>query len=130
MKNIVKGFIFGLLISAAGTSCYYDKADQVYPATDCDTTAMTYSTDVQGVFTQYCNSCHGGTADLGGGIQLNEYTTASGLALDGLYGGTCTLLSSVLQDGGASSMPKGQSKIDDCSINIIRAWKNQGAPNN
>lgn len=130
MKKIFGGLIFGLTVSVISVSCYYDKADQVYPTPDCDTTAVSFSTDVQGVFSQYCNSCHGGTADLGGGIQLNDYTTASGLSLDGLYGGEGTLLSSVLQDGGASPMPRGSSKIDDCSINIIRAWKNQGAPNN
>ena len=129
MKKIFSILISTVIISTLAISCQYDKADLVYPVSVCDTATVRYSIEVQGVFDIYCKTCHGGTADMGGGIQLYDYTTASRYALDGVNG-EGSLLSSVLQDGGVEPMPRGKPKIDDCSINIIRAWVNLGAPNN
>jgi len=36
------------------------------------------------------------------------------------------LMGSVKQDGTASNMPKGGSKISACEINKLEAWVNQG----
>ena len=134
MKKLFFIITIATSISIGIISCQNDKADVVYPASGsggCDTTTVRYSVEVQGVLNTYCQRCHGGTADAGAGIQLYDYGTASGYALDG-YGinGEGSLLSSVLQDGGVEPMPLGGGKIDDCSINIIRAWTNAGAPNN
>lgn len=108
--------------------CYYDKADQQYPSTVCDTTVVTYTVEIMAILDANCKTCHGGSADLGGGIQLYDYNVISGLALDGkfTYG---TLLSAVLHEGGAPPMPQGGNKLPECDINKFRAWVNRGAPN-
>ena len=44
-------------------SCYYDKAELVYPdTTACTTTGMTYTTNIQSIIQTNCYSCHAGTA--------------------------------------------------------------------
>ncbi len=110
-------------------ACTYDKADEVYPIVTCDSVDVRYSVEIKAILDQYCQSCHGGTADAGAGIQLYDYSVISTFALDGedTYG---TLLSSVLWEGGASQMPQGNPQIDECSISQIRAWVDAGAPNN
>lgn len=107
-------------------SCYYDKADLVYPSTSatCDTTTVTYSATIAPLMSASCNSCHGGTAAAGGGIVLDTYTGVKAYATNG------RLLNSILQNGAASAMPKGGSKLPDCSINKVRAWINRGMLNN
>jgi len=129
MKQIIISFISGLIIWSSTTSCFYNKADEVYPNVSCDTTDVRFSVEIASILDQYCAACHSGSADAGAGIQLYDYATISSLALDGqfTYG---TLLSSVLWEGGASQMPKGDPQIDECSISQLRAWVNAGAPNN
>ena len=110
------------------SACYYDKKDQVYPqviVTTCDTTNVTYSTTVTGILNANCISCHGSSANsLGGGIVLNTYATLKPYVTNG------NLVNSILQNGKVPSMPLNMPKIDDCSINKIVAWVNNGAINN
>jgi len=109
--------------------CYYHKADQQYPSTGgCDTINMRYSVDIKSILDQHCKSCHDGPAAISG-VDLYNYETISGLALDGnfTYG---TLLSAVMHEGGAPFMPNGAPKLQDCDINKIAAWVHEGAPNN
>lgn len=129
MKKYSIAFFPLAVIFFTASGCFYDKADEVYPVDTCDTTDMRYSVEVKAILDQYCESCHGGTADAGAGIQLYDYATISNLALDGqfTYG---TLMSSVRWEGGASQMPKGDPQIDECSIKQLQAWVNAGAPNN
>lgn len=107
-------------------SCYYDKADLVYPSSGaaCDTTTVTYSATIAPLMNASCNSCHGGTAAAGAGIVLDTYTGVKTYAANG------KLLNSIIQNGAASAMPKGSSKLPDCSINKVRAWINKGMLNN
>ena len=115
-----------LALCVVNTGCYYDKASLVYPSdgNTCDTTAITLSADINNILTASCFSCHGGDAASGGGIQLEQYAVIKAYADNG------RLLSSITQDGGASAMPQGASKLSDCNINKFRAWINNGAPNN
>ena len=108
--------------------CYYDKADQQYPVVGCDTSAVTYNVQIKAILDNNCVSCHAGPAPVSN-IDLYDYATISGLALDGkfTYG---TLLSAVMHSGGAQPMPQGAPKITNCEINQIAAWVNQGAPDN
>lgn len=107
-------------------SCYYDKADLVYPssAAACDTTTVTYSATIAPLMNASCNSCHGGTAAAGAGIVLDTYAGVKTYAANG------KLLNSIIQNGAASAMPKGSGKLPDCSINKVRAWINKGMLNN
>lgn len=120
-----------LIIIAAGlfligmNSCFYDKADLIYPqVTSCDTTAVTYSGTVAKILTSNCNGCHGGAAAAGAGIKLDTYTTVSTYVTNG------RLLNSMLHNGQASPMPKGGTKLDACTINKVSSWIKKGAANN
>ncbi|HYJ62978.1 MAG TPA: cytochrome c [Parafilimonas sp.] len=107
--------------------CVYDKADQQYPSTgNCDTTGITYNVEIKAILDANCKDCHNGTASISG-INLYDYSTMSGLALDGhfTYG---TLLSAVMHQGGAPFMPNGRPMLQDCDIKKIAAWVHSGAP--
>ncbi len=129
MKKI-KGTSYALLAAAALatsmlSSCYYDKADIVYPtAGACDTTAATFSAKVLPLMNTSCNMCHGGTASAGAGIKLDTYTGVKAQLTAG------RLLGSIQHQSGFSAMPKGGTKLSDCNIAIIKAWVNAGALNN
>lgn len=124
MKNKLK-IIFIFCISFLFYRCYYDKASQVYPQQgSCDTSNIRLSVELNAIMNSACLSCHGGNANNGGSIKLQDYTTISALAKNG------RLLSSISWDGKASQMPKGGAKLSYCSINKFSAWINAGAPNN
>ena len=120
-----------LMIITAGlflvgmSSCYYDKADLIYPQpATCDTAAVTYSGTVATILNSNCNGCHGGAAAAGAGIKLDTYAAVSTYVTNG------RLLNSMLHNGQASPMPKGGSKLDACTINKVSSWITKGAPNN
>lgn len=112
-------FLLGL------SSCFYDKADLIYPQpTTCDTATVTYSGTVAPILTANCNGCHGGAAAAGAGIKLDTYASLSTWVTNG------RLLNSILHNGQASPMPKGGSKLDACTLNKVSAWITKGAANN
>jgi mono/diheme cytochrome c family protein len=120
-----------LIIITAGlflvgmNSCFYDKADLIYPQpTTCDTATVTYSGTVATILNSNCNGCHGGAAAAGAGIKLDTYAAVSTYVTNG------RLLNSMLHNGQASPMPKGGSKLDACTINKVSSWITKGAPNN
>ncbi|MFY7651237.1 MAG: hypothetical protein ACOVQE_00975 [Chitinophagaceae bacterium] len=123
-KKLIASKLLLLLIIGSFSACYYDKAQLTYPAssTTCDTTATTYAKDIAPLLDASCNSCHGGTASLGGGIKLGSYADAKASAQ------TNRLLNSVLQNGLASAMPKGGTKWSTCNINKLKSWINKGYP--
>lgn len=109
--------------------CFYDKADQQYPSSGgCDTINIRYSVEIKAILDEHCKTCHDGTASISG-INLYDYSTISGLALDEqfTYG---TLLSAVMHQGGAPTMPQTGTMLQDCDINKIAAWVHSGAPDN
>ena len=107
------------------SSCFYDKADLIYPQpTTCDTATVTYSGTVAPILNSNCNGCHGGAAAAGAGIKLDTYASLSTWVTNG------RLLNSMLHNGQASPMPKGGSKLDACTLNKVSAWINKGAANN
>ena len=124
---LVAACLFVCIIIFEG--CFYDKADQQYPSTgSCDTTDVRYSVEIKAILDANCKPCHNGTASISG-FDLYDYSTISGLALDGqfTYG---TLLSAVMHEGGAPIMPQDGPMLQDCDINKIAAWVHSGAPNN
>lgn len=123
MKIICLAAIIAFLL----TGCYYDKAELTYPSNGtatCDTTAVKYSVDILSIMSINCYACHSGTASSGGGIALDTYAGLKAYANNG------QLLNSVLQNGTVPAMPLGGSMLSTCDINKIRAWINNGTPNN
>ncbi len=127
-KYFSPGFITALIIVAgilttSLNSCYYDKADLLYPDTACDTTAVTYSTSVLPVLSSNCISCHGG-ATPSAGIGLDTYAGVKIQADNGRLWGA------VSHSPNFSPMPKNSNKLNVCSLEKIRLWIAAGAPNN
>ncbi len=135
MKVYFKPFLILTAIAFTISACYYDNIEDLHPApiiipgvndstsTGCDTTkAITYNADVKPILSNNCgtgNSCHNGSGSQSG-IDLGTYAGAKAAALGKLVG-------AITWDGTASNMPKGStSKINDCSIAIIKKWVNTG----
>lgn len=109
-------------------SCYYDKADQLYPfgKVSCDTSVVAkFSSDVLPVMNASCNTsgCHD-AAGASGGVILDNYNGIKTQALNG------RLMGSINQTGAYSAMPKGGAKLSSCTITKIQQWINSGAPQN
>lgn len=108
-------------------SCYYDKADLLYPASakaPCDTAGVvSYSQKVVPLLASQCYSCH--TANGGsGGINMSSYANDKAIALNGkLYG-------SISHAANYFPMPKGGAQMTNCQLATIKKWIDAGAPNN
>lgn len=126
MKKLILPICIMLL-----ASCYNDKADQLYPepttggtgGSSCDTTALTYTTDIKPIFDQSCalSGCHD-AATKSYGWDLSSYS-ASKAALQG-----GRVLGAIKYESGFIQMPKGMNKLSDCNISKIEAWFNAGMP--
>lgn len=127
MKHIV--LVFGLLLTSFYFSgCKYENEETLYGV--CDTTNATYDQVVKPILVGNCNSCHN-SSNPGGGYNFTSYDDD----VDGNLGVHSSALNGSLYGTIAwstnfSQMPKGKSKLDDCSINKVKAWIDRGALNN
>ncbi len=116
-------FIVGLFFLMTISSCYYDNYDDLAVGVDkCDTLSMTYTVNVSPIMTQYCTGCHSGNAPAGN-IPLSNYVQVKTAADNGSLEGT------IQHKSGYSPMPKNQPSLNNCEINKISAWINQGTQN-
>ena len=121
MKKITI-ILFGIMLGV--NACYYDRVDELYPISTCDTTtAVAYSQIVVPLFQSQCYSCHT-TANAGGGIVMGTYATDKAITDNG------TLYGSIAHASGFSPMPKGLPKLTDCQLQQIKKWIDSGSPNN
>jgi mono/diheme cytochrome c family protein len=105
-------------------ACYYDVGEELYPG-GCDTSEMSYASDVVAILTNnQCIACHSAVSP-GGSVRLDDYTNVK------IYVDNGRLLGSIKHDFGFSPMPKGQTnKIAPCDIDQIRSWIDAGALDN
>ena len=117
--------VFALLIvTSLFASCTYEKAEDPEPipvVEVCDTIAVTYTNTIQALLIANCSidndACHSSNAV---DFPMDNYTWAQ------TWASTGQMLSAVTHDGNAEEMPQNADKLDDCKINKIRAWINQG----
>lgn len=124
MKKLIA--IGAIAMITAG--CYNDKADKLYPSPGtvvCDTTTVTYTDDIKPIFEAKCNTpgCHDAGAIAGG----YNFTTQAGIQVPALNG---RIVGCINWASGFSAMPKGLPKLQQCEIDKITRWVNQGALNN
>ncbi len=128
-KKQIKLNVTCILIAALSlpgiSSCYYDKADLLYPqSASCDTlSAISYSQKVVPLLQQYCYNCHSG-GNPSGGIAMGTYATDKAIAVNGKLYGTITYAS------GYSPMPEGTGRLSDCQIATIKKWIDANSPDN
>ncbi|MBK7763443.1 MAG: cytochrome c [Bacteroidetes bacterium] len=100
------------------SSCYYDSKEYILGGISiCDTTNTQFASVVNPIITQNCTACHGGSAP------------SAGISLEG-YANVKNNYTAILNSINNGSMPKGSSKLDDCTILKIQTWVNRGAQNN
>jgi cytochrome c5 len=91
----------------------------------CDTTGMTFSSDIKPILQNTCYGCHSNAnSAAGSGVKLEDHADLKQHADDG------DLLGAITHQAGFPAMPKGGAKLSECNINKIKAWVNRGAPNN
>jgi uncharacterized membrane protein len=90
----------------------------------CDTTTtISFSNHIQPIINNACLGCHT-TISSSGNIALETYAEILTQVTNG------KLIGSVKHLVGFSPMPKGNTKLSDCSIAQLEKWIAQGAPNN
>jgi len=106
--NLIKNWI---LQGAQNNSCV-----------GCDTTNVTYQSQIGTLIANRCQGCHSG-ANPDGGISLTNYNQIKNEALFGL------LYDAVTHNGNATNMPYNSAQMPECEIDLIRIWIENGAPN-
>lgn len=119
-RLIIKLSFLSLMILPFCTSCYYDKLEN-FPNTNCDTTNLTYTKNIQPILSTYCTTCHSGASPLGG-LDLSTYQAVN------TSSNNTNFMGAINHSAGFSAMPKGTSKLDACTISKIQAWINAGKP--
>ena len=129
-------------------SCLYEKESdlvvQIPPETICDTCTscdtcdivnlcITEKTDsisfelhILPILETNCFGCHNeaNANSKGSGYEFDTYTEISNFTKNGL------ILPQVKHESGATPMPYNKTKLDECSINTLQIWIEQGSLNN
>jgi hypothetical protein len=110
------------LFLIVGQACYYDNEKELYGITvPCDTLAVSYSTEIQGIITNNCQGCHNNQSASG---NLNLESTSSRTA------NIAKILDRIGRSAGDPLVMPTSGPMPSCHINKIRAWSNQGLPTN
>lgn len=110
------------LFLIVGQACYFDNEKELYGiAVPCDTLAVSYSTEIQGIITDNCQGCHNNLSASG---NLNLESTASRTA------NIAKILDRIGRSAGDPLVMPTAGPMPSCQINKIRAWSNQGLPTN
>lgn len=113
--------LFGIVIAICITSsCFYDNEEELYPGTECDTTAVSFADEIFPIFQGNCSipGCH---VPGGSGVGLFESYDQIKSVVDA---GKIEARVLVAQD-----MPP-SAPLSDCNLMLIEAWIADGALNN
>ncbi len=122
-RSVVLMLSVSFVISTVFYSCIYKNEEELFPTSDCDVSAVTYSGDVSFILEENCYVCHS-TSEASGGWILDTYEGVETAALDGV------LFCVVNHDNGCSQMPKNLPQLPECEILTIKTWIDEGAQNN
>lgn len=115
-RHIILGSIIILSFIVACTS------DTEEPIA-CDTSGLTYSNEIAAIFNSSCattNACHNTNAS--STFSLANYADIAAQIPNNRISGA------INHDSGFSAMPRGASKLNDCTISKIDQWLADGAP--
>jgi hypothetical protein len=123
MKSLFAMIVVLLILYACFQGCTYDKEALVNTSTCSDTINVSFEASIEPLLRSNCFSCHGNGSSVGS-VSLDSYDDVKALAASG------RLLGSISHSAGFAPMPDGADKLDDCSINAVRIWIDEGARNN
>lgn len=125
---MIKNFFAVLIFTAFVSSCTYEKAEDLNPVDPadtittqvCDTLNITYTNTIKPLLIANCSidndACHSSNSEYPQDSYENIF----------IFTPPDRMLSAVTHDGTTEEMPQNAEKLDDCKINKIRAWINQG----
>ena len=90
---------------------------------DCDTDNIRYSGFVSQTMMTHCNGCHG-TGIESGGVVTDTYAGMKSIADDGRLFGT------INWSAGFQQMPQGLPQLEQCTIDKLKSWIDEGAQDN
>ena len=102
---------------------YDNIEDRAGSGSFCDTSAVSFSQDIESIIQQNCEGCHNGVS-ASGGLNLADHLNIQPAALNGLI---MDRVRRPLSD--PLSMPP-NGPLSDCYQKKLRAWINQGALDN
>jgi len=113
--------IVGILMN----SCYYDKADKLYPSSTCDTVKINFNAHIKPIMTNNClnQGCHT-AANPNASIVLETHA-----GTQATIAGNKLINAMKYVAGGSKNMPPA-GKLSDCDISKVEAWIKRGAPEN
>lgn len=124
MNKVLHSVAITVLALAFLQSCSYQKKELTAPAATCsDTMNVSYATKVRPLLQAKCFTCHGNGAS-NGDISLETYDQVKQVASTG------RLLGTISHAAGFSPMPLGAAKLDECSIEAVKTWIEEGAQDN
>jgi len=131
-KNLTLVILIICLLACA-TGCYNNSYNKLYPAANtstCDTANISYSKDIAPIIASNCfnpgNGCHDAA---GSSTSLFNYETYAGI-LPNIQSGDLINDINWTPLRGKNDMPKNANKLQQCDINKITRWINEGYPDN
>ena len=104
-------------------SCYYDSEEDLYGATQCNTTNLSYVANIMPIIERNCYACHSAAANTAN-VTLEGHSNLM------VHVNSGRLLGAIRHEPGFTPMPQGASKLIDCDIAKIEQWIADGGPNN
>lgn len=126
LANRVKTFFLLLMVTGVVLASCSKQSEDVLKGqvtVTCDTVGMKYSANVLPILTANCYSCHA-NGIVNGGVSLDGYSSVVKQVNNG------NLVAAITHAAGVVPMPYNGGKLSDCDIAIIKAWINEGTPNN
>lgn len=123
MKTLLATFaiIIGSLVLFQ--NCEYDR-EMLIPVSNCsDTANISFAERIEPLLRTNCFSCHGNGSNAGN-VSLETYDDVKAVSLSG------RLLGAISHSAGFAPMPAGADKLDDCTIDAVRIWIEEGTKDN
>lgn len=107
--------VFLLLLAG----CYYDNEEELYPGETCDVTEISYQVNIRPIIDANCalSGCH---VPQTGRVNFESFEGLKSVADDGRLEQRALINKDMPPSGPISS----------CDMKMIKAWLDQGAPNN
>ena len=122
VPRIIKTSLLALMV-VGYCGCYYDVEEELYGTSECNTSDMSYSSDIVPIIDSKCIACHSTAANFGN-VTLEGHQKLLIYVNDG------SLIGAIKHAAGFSAMPKNGAKLLDCEIEKIEAWIQAGALDN
>lgn len=112
-----------LLVIILGTSCSFDKEEEIFAHEVCEPENITFSGFVKPLIDSKCIACHN-SVNPSGNVNLESFNSLKPHIENGKF------LGSINHSPGFSPMPKGGTKLSDCDISKVKSWIDEGFANN